>query len=159
MLWPFPKIHSIIMLNCLKQNHTIPLPRGPQITPELEMRNIAFFQTACLSEGAERAFSCKAKLWSLWSVGHVAEEMLIMWLYAGLVCCDLEGSSHGAMGLGEMRGVTTGTALGKKKKSDPNTVKLCIFSPILWSSLYKHFPNVTGVWHILHCGSICLATS
>lgn len=92
------------------------LPRGPQITPELEMRNIAFFQTACLSEGAERAFSSKAKLWSLWSVGHVVEEMLIMWLCEGLVCCDLEGSSHGATGLGKMRRVTTGTALGTKKK-------------------------------------------
>lgn len=120
------KIHSIIMSKCLEQNHTTPLPRGPQITPELEMRNIAFFQTACLSEGAERAFSSKAKLWSLWSVGHVAEEMLIMWLCAGLVCCDLEGSSHGATGLGEMRGVTTGTALGKKKAIQ--TLSNCAFS-------------------------------
>lgn len=89
-------IHGIILSDWLEQNHTILQPRGPQITPELEMRNIAFFQTACLSEEAGRAFSSKAKLWSLWSVGHVAEEMLIMWLRAGLVCCDLEGSSHGA---------------------------------------------------------------
>lgn len=68
-----------------------------------------------------------------------------MWLYAGLVCCDLEGSSHGAMGLREMRGVTTGNRPGNEKKNDPNTVKFAksfFFLPST-STFYKHFPSFT----------------
>lgn len=140
-----PQHHFV--LDWLEQNHTLPQPRGPQITPELEMRNIASFQTACLSEEAEKPFASKAKLWSLWSVGHVVEEMLIMWLCSGLVCCDLEGSSHGALRFCETRGVTAGTAPGRKKMTQ--TLSNWAFSLIFWSCLYKHFPNVRGFQHVL----------
>lgn len=80
-----------------------------------------------------------------------------MWLCGGLVCCDLEGSSHGAVELCEMRGTTTGTAAGKEKKKRNQTLSNCAFSPIFWSSQYKHFPSVRILTH--YFSFLCLSRS
>lgn len=64
-----------------------------------------------------KSFSFKAKVCSLWSVGYVVEEMLIMWLSAGLVCCDLEGFSLGTMWFYKTRSDLRNRTKIKKKKS------------------------------------------
>ena len=129
-----------------KRTRTIPPPRGPQITPELEMRKRCFAPgSVFIRRGAESAFfSSKAKLWSLWSVGHVAEEMLIMWLCASLVCCDLEGSSHGAMGLCGTRGVTTGSAPGRGGKKVTKHCQTVHFLPSSGRAYTNTFPVSQG---------------
>lgn len=157
-LGSFQRRNSILS-NWLEQNHTIPQTRGPQITPELHEKHYFLPDSMFIWKGRVSVFIQGQALVSVISrpcCGGNAYYVVVL----GPCLLWPWGLFPWRNGLREMRGVTTGTALGKQKKSDPTTVKLCIFSHIFRSSLYKLFPNVTGFWHILyHTVSICLGRS
>lgn len=146
--------HHLVKVTWTRPQH--PSAKRPTNNTRIRDENHHFLPDSMFIYGAEKAFSSKAKLWSLWSVGRVAEEMLIMRLCTGLVCCDLEGSSYGAVGLRGMRGVTTGTAPGREK---PQTLSNCARSlPSTGLAHTNTFPESQDFIHILHCVSISLTT-